>query len=341
MGQTSTQGFVFKLVANDTILDLFADEDIKLSDNVTGLFDLGVLPTDFTRQIQLPGTKKNNAFFEHVYDISVFSPDTFATNIKVPAYLDFDGLYLAQGYLQLNKVNVYANKFIDSYEVTIFGALSSFGITVNKNYLTDLTPLNSYNHTASIGAVTSSWSGSLFNGDIIYPLADYGSGYQFTSGQYELFGMDDYQGALSTIDFKPAIRMTKVWDAIFDFAGYTYTSSFFDPYESLPTTYTVTNNGSGNYVINGSSNPTLEIAEGKTIVFNVNAPGHPFWIKSVSSTGTGNAYNTGVTNNGTDNGTITWTVPYNAPSTLYYNCQNHSSMSGSIDVKNNFLDPHM
>jgi hypothetical protein len=228
MGQTSTQGFVFKLVANDTILDLFADEDIKLSDNVTGLFDLGVLPTDFTRQIQLPGTKKNNAFFEHVYDISVFSPDTFATNIKVPAYLDFDGLYLAQGYLQLNKVNVFANKFIDSYEVTIFGALSSFGITVNKNYLTDLTPLNTYNHTASIAAVTSSWSGSLFNGDIIYPLADYGSALQFTSGQYELFGMDDYQGALSTIDFKPAIRMKKVWDAIFDFAGYTYTSSFFN-----------------------------------------------------------------------------------------------------------------
>ena len=228
MGQTSTQGFIFKLVANDVILDLFADEDIKLSDNVTGLFDLGVLPTDFTRQIQLPGTKKNNAFFEHVYDISVYSPDTFATNIKVPAYLDFDGLYLAQGYLQLNKVNVLANKFIDSYEVTIFGALSSFGITVNKNYLTDLTPLNSYNHTASIGAVTSSWSGSLFNGDIIYPLADYGSALQFTSGQYELFGMDDYQGALSTIDFKPAIRMKKVWDAIFEFAGYTYTSSFFN-----------------------------------------------------------------------------------------------------------------
>jgi hypothetical protein len=66
MGQTSTQGFIFKLVANDVILDLFADEEIKLSDNVTGLFDLGVLPTDFTRQIQLPGTKKNNAFFEHV-----------------------------------------------------------------------------------------------------------------------------------------------------------------------------------------------------------------------------------------------------------------------------------
>ena len=91
MGVLSTQGIQFQLVANGQILDLFKDEDILLSDNVTGLFDLGIIPADFTRQITLPGSKKNNAFFEHVYDISVFNPDTFATNIKVPAYLDFGG----------------------------------------------------------------------------------------------------------------------------------------------------------------------------------------------------------------------------------------------------------
>ena len=112
MGIISTQGFVGKLIANGQQLDLFDSEDILLSDNVTGLFDLGIIPADFTRQITLPGTKKNNAFFEHVYDISVLNPDTFATNIKVPAYLDFGGLYLSQGYLQLNKVVLYANKFI-------------------------------------------------------------------------------------------------------------------------------------------------------------------------------------------------------------------------------------
>jgi hypothetical protein len=241
MGITTTQGFVFKLVANGEILDLFADEEIKLSDNVTGLFDLGVLPTDFTRQINLPGTKKNNAFFEHVYDISVLNPDTFATNIKVPCYLDFDGLYLAQGYLQLNQVNVYANKFIDSYVVSVYGALSSFGIQVNKSYLTDLTNLSIYNHTASYDNITASWSGSLFNGDIVYPLADYGSGYQYTSGQYEQFGMDDVQGALTVQNFKPAIRMKKVWDAIFDEAGYTYSGSFFnEPF--LDEVYLVCNN---------------------------------------------------------------------------------------------------
>lgn len=99
-----------------------------------------------------------------------------------------------------------------------------------------------------------------------------------------------------------------------------------------PNTFNVTNNSSGNYVINGQSNPTLTITEGETYTFNINATGHPFWIKTNTSTGTANQYNDGVTNNGTDNGVITFVVPFTAPSTLYYNCQFHSSMAGVINV---------
>ncbi len=191
MGIISQQSFTFRLIADGTQLDIFDDEDIKISNNVTGLFDVGVLPSDFTRQITLPGTKVNNAFFEHVYDISIQSPFLFATNIKVPCYIDFDSVYLIEGYLQLNKVNVRANKFIESYEITLYGSLSSFARDINRNYLTDLSSLAVYNHTASYDNITASWTGSLFGGDIVYPLAEYGSAYQFTAGEYELFGMDD------------------------------------------------------------------------------------------------------------------------------------------------------
>lgn len=226
MGIISTQAFTFRLIANGTELDIFQDEDIKLSNNVTGLFDIGQLPSDFTRQITLPGTKVNNAFFEHVYDISIDSPFLFNTNIKVPAYFDFDSVYLSNGYIQLNKVNVIANKFIDSYEVTIYGTLSSFGRDINRKFLTDLTSLSEYNHTSSLDNISASWSGNLFNGDIVYPLADYGSGYEFTQGSLNLFGMDDQDGALCVQNFKPAIRIKPVMDAIFTEAGYTYSSSF-------------------------------------------------------------------------------------------------------------------
>jgi hypothetical protein len=96
--------------------------------------------------------------------------------------------------------------------------------------------------------------------------------------------------------------------------------------------FNVTASGSSAYIINGQSDPTLTLTEGQTYTFNVNATGHPFWIKTVSSTGTGNAYNSGVTNNGTASGTITFIVPYDAPSTLYYNCEFHSSMAGIINI---------
>jgi hypothetical protein len=225
MGVISTQGFSFKLIANGEQLDLFADEDIFVSDNVTGLFDLGILPADFTRQISLPGTKKNNAFFEHYYDISIESPFLFATNTKVDAYFDFDGILISNGYLQLNKVNVISNKFIDSYEVTIYGGLSSFAREINRNFLTDLTSLSVYNHTSSFTNISASWAGDLFSGSIVYPLAEYGQKLQYTPGD-NLFGMDDTEGALSVQDFKPAIKSKIVFDAIFNEAGYTYKSEF-------------------------------------------------------------------------------------------------------------------
>ena len=241
MGIVSQQGINYQLVANGIILDLFNDEDIKLSDNVTGLFDLGIVPADFTRQFTLPGTKINNDFFEHVYDISVYSPDTWATNQKVSCYLDFGGIYIAQGYLQLNKVNLLANKFIDSYEVSLYGAISSFAREINRTYLTDMTgSLSQYNHTASYNNITSSWNNGLFGGDIVYPMAEYGQKIIY-SPESALTGIDSPSGSLFVQDYKPAIRIKAVWDAIFEEYGFTYSSAFLQqPF--LDNVYMVCNN---------------------------------------------------------------------------------------------------
>jgi hypothetical protein len=99
-------------------------------------------------------------------------------------------------------------------------------------------------------------------------------------------------------------------------------------------TYTVTNSEASSYTINSSSNPSLTLQRGGTYTFNVSSSGHPFWIKTSQTTGTGSAYNTGVTNNGAQSGTITFTVPNDAPSTLYYICQFHNSMTGVINIVN-------
>ena len=227
MGVTSTQGLSFQLVANGITLDLFKDEEIKVSDNVTGLFDIGELPSEFTRTITLPGTKKNNAFFEHVYDISVVNPFLFSTNRKVDAYFDFGGIYVSSGYLQLNKVSVIANKYVDSYEVTVYGSLSSFAREINRATLNDLTTLGQYDHTASYNNITSSWNGDLYNGDIVYPFIDYGQNVEYDYDEFPT-GINSPSGALGVQNFKPSIRVQRVFDAIFEQYGYTYESPFID-----------------------------------------------------------------------------------------------------------------
>jgi len=98
-------------------------------------------------------------------------------------------------------------------------------------------------------------------------------------------------------------------------------------------TYAITNSGSSSYLVDGSgTNPTINLRRGLTYTLNINSSGHPFWIKTQQVTGTGSAYNTGVTNNGTAVGTITFQVPLDAPDTLYYICQFHGSMTGVFNI---------
>ncbi|WP_051227998.1 hypothetical protein [Gillisia sp. JM1] len=103
------------------------------------------------------------------------------------------------------------------------------------------------------------------------------------------------------------------------------------------TSFNVTNTGTTAYIFNGGSfsdanNPELTLKRGETYEFVVNASGHPFFIKTAQGNTNANAYSNGVTNNGAEQGTITFTVPADAPDTLFYNCQFHSSMTAKINI---------
>jgi hypothetical protein len=96
--------------------------------------------------------------------------------------------------------------------------------------------------------------------------------------------------------------------------------------------FTVTAPDMTQYLINGASNPTLTLTRGKTYSFDVESPGHPFFIKTAAVTGTGSTFDTGVTGNGTSVGPLTFAVPTSAPNTLFYNCQFHTPMTGTINI---------
>jgi plastocyanin len=96
-------------------------------------------------------------------------------------------------------------------------------------------------------------------------------------------------------------------------------------------TMDVTASSSTDYTFSGTytgADPNITAEVGDTLVFNVNSPSHPFWIKTDPVTGTASAVS--VANNGTGNGTISW-VP-DTPGTYYYICQFHSGMVGTITI---------
>lgn len=88
------------------------------------------------------------------------------------------------------------------------------------------------------------------------------------------------------------------------------------------------------WTINGQANPTLSLVRGQTYSFDVNAPDHPFFIKTAPLNGSGSTWDEGVANNGLETGTLSFTVPADAPATLFYQCGIHSAMTGTIRITN-------
>ncbi len=89
----------------------------------------------------------------------------------------------------------------------------------------------------------------------------------------------------------------------------------------------------GLFQINGTNNPVFTVIRNHRYLLNANVSGHPLFLQtSAGAYSSADLYSSGVTNNGTQSGTITFEVPFDAPTTLYYVCQIHSGMGNSIKV---------
>ena len=96
-------------------------------------------------------------------------------------------------------------------------------------------------------------------------------------------------------------------------------------------------NGASDYTFAGpgfpsaANDPTLYVMRGMTYAFDNSVQGgsHPFRIQETQGL-SGTAYTDGQTGSGSS--VLYWTVPMDAPSTLYYQCTIHAAMNGTINV---------
>ena len=96
--------------------------------------------------------------------------------------------------------------------------------------------------------------------------------------------------------------------------------------------FRVTNNTTS-WAIDYEPNPTLTLVRGNTYTFNLTQTiPLAFWIKTELSFGTTNIWSEGVFNNGASTGLITFTVPQNAPDTLYYCNDTQFNFRGQFNI---------
>ena len=160
--------------------------------------------------------------------------------------------------------------------------------------------------------------------------------YATASGWINLLSENDSIDLLSDVDTStsaPAYGQVLVWTNV---AGTgQWKPNDYTPATRVSAQFTVTASGSTDYVFDGDgfpsaqNDPVLYLKKAHTYQFVINASSHPFQIRTAAG---GSAYGFGVTNNTTGSGTITFTVPMNAPSTLYYQCTSHSGMGGVINI---------
>lgn len=252
---------MIQLIVDGVFLDMY-EKDLP---KVTLAFDS--LKTfqpqsSYSETFRLPATNNNFEFFKNVYEVNGID---FDVTIKREAYILVNGSEFVSGELRLKKVYISKTGKID-YEVLFMGKVRDFAGKLGSKKLNEL-DLSELTHDQNMTNVKKSWeaypstvnlngtplpdgfdNGLTFSnpdvpaGTVVYPLVDFGNTYDsnesvnevsisvgnnqhITQSDYNVVPVEDRLGANR---FKPMVRVKYIFDKIFEEAGYTYTSNFFN-----------------------------------------------------------------------------------------------------------------
>ena len=215
-------GNIIPVKDNGTILDTYGDIDVSINYQIDDILDITKRNTTWTKTITLPGTSENNKFFKHIYDVNIDNV-TFNPTKRIPVLIRIGTNDVLKGFMQLMNV-VIDNKKVD-YDVSIAGSFRNIISTISDYSLGQI-DLKEYNHTRTQEAVIESWDYNVYFNDTVTSFNEPGKGYVYphiVNGNSQ-----DIWDKTYVYDLFPAIYAKTIIDKIFEFAGYTYSSAFFN-----------------------------------------------------------------------------------------------------------------
>ena len=166
--QTNVPGSISG-ATNYTFLDLYSDIPIKINKSFAELQDIAKKNSDYTVGLSLPGSKKNNRFFENFFNVDAQSLYFNATKRQlVDVLLGDEPLF--RGYLRLNKVSVLNSKI--EYDVTLYSTVGNLFGDIGNNLLADLNFSDDeymFNHVFNLSNATQQFNYTNFSKDSEYP----------------------------------------------------------------------------------------------------------------------------------------------------------------------------
>jgi hypothetical protein len=204
-------------------VELFADESISVTSSIQNVNDIAKVFTDFSQSFTVPASHRNNRIFKHWYENSL--DNGFDARTRKNAFIELDYATFRKGKVQLEKAS-YKNGNIENYQITFFGSLVSLKDTFGGKFLKDL-DLSSYNFTYS-GTVVKNRVTALSNLDVMFPLISSNNVWAYNTNGTTRLNWDINKTAtpIYHTDLFPAIRVSKVFDAIASSLGVTFEGDF-------------------------------------------------------------------------------------------------------------------
>ena len=219
----------FKIVSLGQVLDTYDDIDISLTYQIDDIEDITVKKSSFSKTIILPGTPKNNQYFKNIYDVNIdISQTSYNPKKALPVQVLIGDEQIFTGNLQL--LNVITNQKQVDYEIVITGVFKNIMVGFADYYLNQL-DLSEYDHYRYTSNIAASWNNQINIGDpTTFTQSTPGTGYIYpitVTGQNPITAPNGLK-TFNSFDLNPAVYVKTLMDKMFEFAGYTYTSNFFN-----------------------------------------------------------------------------------------------------------------